>query len=180
MPLCLFIAGIAGQGGLLAWAYLTGLSSLERYGLSATSNQALVFGAPFLWASIIILGLMLPRFFPGASELIVDRAGLTLVFSKRTRSRYRWEDSGSYFWLQDYSEYSAKLSGQGLYYLYGAHVWQRRSTLTPEAFEAVLSTARAWGAVESQRRGSSNWYELPPTIYKIRAGSVASAIPRAR
>lgn len=166
-PLYVIIGVIAWLGLVLILVLVYRLPTVEASGLSTSVGQGVVFGGAILSIAIGMSAVVLPRFFAGASQLTVDESGVQLFFGRHKRISYLWAEPASTFLLFDFSRDSDKIEPGTAYMFYGAHLWNRRSVINKEAFDAILSAARARRLVKSQFIGSPSWYGMAPTIYRI-------------
>jgi len=171
MPLALFLACIVGLGTELALSIAYSVPSLLHSGLSTWPNLGLILGEVPLAAIVGFLSLGLPRLLPGAREVRVDGTGVHLHYDGGKTTHFRWTERSCSFLLYDYGAYPLMVE-QGMgQSIYGAHIWNRRTLLSREAFVAILAAAQNAGAVKSRYNGSASWYGKSPVIYKIQGGS---------
>ena len=179
-PLYAILGVVVWLGVVLALILGYRLSTVESSGLSTSVGQGVVFGGAVLAIGIAMSLVVLPRFFAGASRLVIDDTGVLLYFGPRKRIDYLWTERASTFLLFDFSKDSEKIEPGTDYMLYGTHFWNRRSVITKEAFNAVLAAARQRGVVESESTGNPSWYGMTPTIYRIRGSRGANGTSQSK
>ncbi len=168
--LYLVLGGIVWLGAILVLVLIYRLPTVESSGLSTSVGQGVVLGGTALAFSIAFLLLLIPSFLAGARRIRVDYVGLSVIYESGKVTRYPWNNPKSQFALQDYSAHPTVVKQGTAWALYGVHLWNRRSTLSKEAFDAILSAARERGLISSEYQGSPSWYPHPPVIYKVQGG----------
>lgn len=164
---------IVWLGAVLAIVLIVRLPTVESSGMSTSVGQGVVIGGSVLAFSIAFLLAITPRLLAGARRVRIDDVGLSLIYESGKITRYAWGNPKSQFTLQDYSAHPAVVKQGRALALYGVHLWNRRSTLSKEAFDAILAAVRERNLIRSQYPGNPSWYPHPPVIYKIRGGSGA-------
>jgi hypothetical protein len=121
----------------LAWATL---ESASRLGASFGSGDWDLFLMGGIGAALGFGVLGIRRLLPGATQVEMDGRGVHLTYRRGRREDLSWQLPG--FVLCDYREVPEMVEGSRALSLRGPHFWDRRTLLTPEAFDAILRSAR--------------------------------------
>jgi hypothetical protein len=168
-------AGAACAFGLLELYYLAiFLSGLGRSAGSPNPRIEALGGFDLVWGVVVyLIAVSTVPFFSGASRLLVDSAGIHLQYPGGQRDDLLWSDqrlritlfdfSGQPLWVQANRAYrmerTRKLPAFG-----PSH---RRTLLTRDAFEAVVSAARRNGLSVRRYRASTLAEIGRPEVYQI-------------
>jgi hypothetical protein len=162
----LLLAIIVGLGSELVYIVWSDRGTIISKGLGSPAGEV-ALAALFCFGGIIGFCIAcVPRLLPGARSLRVDADGVHLFYGHHKHTDLLWAGR-SRFLLYDYSAYPSMVADGMAYGFYGAHIWNRRSLVSNEAFEKVLETARERGADVTSHPGSSAWYGKSPMIHRV-------------
>ena len=116
---------------------------------------------------MVTLLVALPRFFSGARHIRIDEVGIHLFYKHGRSDHYLWADPRTSFLLEDYSAYDLMIAERLAYGVTGRFLWNRRSLLTKDVYEAVLANVRNHSLSVSSYAGNSAWYWRSPLIHRI-------------
>ena len=115
-----------------------------------------------------------PRLLAGADLLAVDDAGVHLYYRSGFREDYFWGERSS-FVLRDYGHSPELVRSGRAFLLVGPRVWRRRTLLTRDALEAILSEARRQRVDIDDHDAPRATGTDPPKVYRIRTRSPVGA-----
>lgn len=167
VALYVVVAGALGLSLEVLALVVPDLGALEARGLSTQSGQFFLFGIFVVILAISVCLIILPRQLSGAELLGVDDYGVHLRYPRGREDHFRWSSPGLLFTLYDYSSYKSEVELGGAYIIFGPHVWRRRSLISKEAFDSMLTRARARGAKISTYSGNPAWYGKSPVIHRV-------------
>lgn len=170
--------------GLAAeWAALIApiLPALARQTASSMQFVVAIYITGISWTVVIVAALTLPADFAGASAIQITDEGIQVCYANSKQRALPWSSSHTRFELRDFSEYPRMLRQRRGYHIYtpiltGAWIFHRRSVITREAFEGVLSAAQRGGARITTFKGSRFPNGFRPMVHRVRgAGSTLLA-----
>lgn len=135
-------AAIALAGGGILFAYW-------RFGLVLRRGILSLDGGVFLFIEAVCVTFAVAyaalswATLPGGRRIRVGAGGIQIVYSATRSERYAWHDRGRRLRIYDYT--GAQRGGPNPispYMLRGTRIWSRRTNLSDEACNAILSEAR--------------------------------------
>lgn len=170
----ILLAGITALAGEAAVLAIPRILLLEQRGLTTATGQAFLFVLFETIAVVAIGALTIPAYLAGALSVEVDDGGIRIDYPGHKAKALPWHDAQTRFELVDYGGYPSMVGRQRAYHLYvpyvpGSWVFNRRSLLTHDAFDAILAKANERSMRVTTIRGRALWYGRPPLIHRIQA-----------
>lgn len=169
----LVLVVIVGVAVMMTVVVVPRVAIIEQRGLTTAAGQILlvVLGVGML---IVAAGSMsVPAYFSGAIYLSVTSRGIRIEYPRGRHHELSWTDHRTRLALYDFSAFPRMVRQSQAYhlcvpYIWGSWLFNRRSVLTGEAFEAVLAGAREGGAEIRTHTGSAAWFGHSPAVYRVR------------
>jgi len=120
-----------------------------------------------------VTGVGFPLFLPGARRILIDEHGIRFTHWDDQVEDWRWDDPGFRFDLYDYSHQLQWTSPEAVYWIERAPAlpifspYHRRTYLTREAVEALLTAARELGLTVKVSGTSHPRIPGTPITYRI-------------
>ena len=163
VALCVIVAGFVSYRVMVAATGLgASLPILDR-GVALLALSVAAFGA-------YVVALRIPTFLRGADSLVLTSEGICFRYRTGGDDMVRWHDQTSKVLIKDFSEVAGPVIPGTSYSIErepGGPVLglqHRQTWLTPEAFQAILATAKSQGLKVSSRRLTSGF--VPGGSYK--------------
>lgn len=146
-------------------------TKVDVYGLGYSDSLTILFAIMLL---LVVGGVFIANLsrghLPGARSVRVSGEGVTFVYEAGRCTEFRWKDSGWRLMLEDYSGVAMGTMG---YLAHGVRDSDRRSSISKEAYEAILASAAQNGAVITPSK--SVWYSMWGQQSVLITGSAAKS-----
>ncbi len=177
------IVGIAIISIEVAVIVVPRAAAIAQRGLTTVAGQVLLIGLGIAVVCVCVAAFTVPTYAPGATRVEITSRGIKILYPHGKSHQMLWTGPRTRLSVVDYST-SSGMVRRGLAhhlhvpYVRGSWMFNRRSVLTGEAFEAILASAKGGGAEILTRHGSAAWSGHAPLIYQIRGSRTAGNAAR--